>query len=415
MRDILSILVLVSCQLMAQTPVYLNITSHNEVTDPIVYDTDSAGFMQSRGYLIELANVVKAKGARYNFQADWRFLNAVLAFDTANDPATNGKNVIKWLAEESGGLIQVDAHSHQSGGYNYADVAELISRCGAPDSKIAGGFLWNDTVGLKSWLLFENGQRGMKYNLKTWKPDIVWGAATQGMFHSGDINAFGSWRPAGAWNLMSHDPNKRVRLQGNACSNQVTDTTEISDNLATLNEMLSAVASGVLPPGNFYTANIMLNQRDFKPSYIAKVSALIDSLNILAASGKIVWANIGQKDSIWRNTYGGQPHFITCDNYLTGLEDEPAQAPATVSLDQNYPNPFNPTTTIRFTLPVASEVTLKVYDLMGNEVASLVSGHREAGEHTVPFDAGRLASGVYLYSIITAEARQITGKMTLLK
>lgn len=410
----LFIVLLLATALYAQTPVYLNITSHNEVTDPIQYDTDSAGFMQSRSYLIELANIVRSKGAKYNFQADWRFLNAVLAFDTGNDPATNGKNVLRWLVEDCGGRIQVDAHSHQSGGYNYADVAELISRCGVPDSKIAGGFLWNDTTGLKSWLLFENGQRGMKFPLKTWKPDIVWGAATKGMFHDGDINAFGSWRPAGAWNLMTHDPAKRVRLQGNACSNLVTDTTTVADNLAKLNEMLAAVATGVLPGGNFYTANIMLNQRDFKPPYIAKIGELIDSLNTLAAGGKIIWATIGEKDSIWRNTYAGQPHFITCDNYLTGVEDGPAPIPERISLEQNYPNPFNPNTVIRYALPVAGNVELNVYNTLGEKVAMLVNGFTPAGVHSVQFDATRFTSGVYFYEIKTDDFKAMR-KMVLIK
>lgn len=397
----------------SQTPVYINITSHNEVTDPISYDVDSVGFMQSRGYLIELANIVKAKGAKYNFQADWKFLLGVINFDTGNDPATNGKNVLRWLVEDSDGKIQVDAHSHQSGGYNYADVAELVSRCGVPDSKIVGGFLWNDTTGLKSWLLFENGQRGMKYPVKTWKPDILWGAATQGMFHNGDLNAFGSWRPAGAWNLMTHDPGKRVRLLGNACSNQVTDTTEITDNIATLNEMLSAVSSGVLPAGNFYTATIMVNQRDFKTSYIQKIGSLIDSLNIIAASGKIVWATLGQKDSAWRTVYGGQPHFLTCDNYLTAVEDE-KPLPADIALQQNYPNPFNPETVINFTMPAAGYVKGTVFDILGREVATLIDGEMTAGEHQTRFNASGLNSGIYIFRLESAGYSEVI-KMAVMK
>ncbi|MBK6681083.1 MAG: hypothetical protein IPG53_14190 [Ignavibacteriales bacterium] len=100
--------------LNAQTPVYINLGSHNEVTDPILYDTDSVGFMQSRSFLIELANIVVSKNAKYNFQADWRFLQGVINFDKGNDPSTNGKNVLEWLSEDSQKKIQVDAHSHQS-------------------------------------------------------------------------------------------------------------------------------------------------------------------------------------------------------------------------------------------------------------------------------------------------------------
>ncbi|MBK7267092.1 MAG: T9SS type A sorting domain-containing protein [Ignavibacteriales bacterium] len=410
-----SALIIIVVSLNAQTPVYINLGSHNEVTDPILYDTDSVGFMQSRSYLIELANIVVSKNAKYNFQADWRFLQGVINFDKGNDPSTNGKNVLKWLSEDSQKKIQVDAHSHQSNGYNYADVAQLISNCGVSDSKIVGGFLWNDTLGLKSWLLFENGMRGEKFPLKIWKPDIVWGSATKGMFHNGDLNAFGSWRPAGAWNMMTHDPSKRVRLHGNACHNQVTDSTEITDNLNTLNEMLDAISSGRLPAGNFYTATIMFNQRDFSTEYIQKISSLIDSLNVLAQSGKIVWGTVGEKDSIWRNEYGGSPHFITCDNYLTSIDD-PESTPETIEVGQNYPNPFNPSTVINYSLAEGGNIFFRIYDIQGREVATILDEYREAGHHSLMIDAAKysLNSGVYFYCL-SAGGKTITRKMVLLK
>ncbi len=83
-------------------------------------------------------------------------------------------------------------------------------------------------------------------------------------------------------------------------------------------------------------------------------------------------------------------------------------------LKQNYPNPFNPTTAISFTLPTAGEATLKVYDMLGREVASLVNGMVSAGTHTVNFDASNLSSGIYLYELRSGTTR-ITNKMTLMK
>lgn len=84
----------------------------------------------------------------------------------------------------------------------------------------------------------------------------------------------------------------------------------------------------------------------------------------------------------------------------TGIEQSPP-TPEAFSLEQNYPNPFNPMTTIRFALPKRSHVTLRVYDVKGRVVTTLVDREMEAGVHREHFDAGGLSSGVYFYRIET--------------
>ncbi len=94
--------------------------------------------------------------------------------------------------------------------------------------------------------------------------------------------------------------------------------------------------------------------------------------------------------------------------------------PADYSLTQNYPNPFNPTTTIQYALPADNFVTLKVYDILGQEVVSLVNEFQKAGTYNVTFNAENLPSGLYIYNIkagvdASSSAFSQTMKMMLLK
>ncbi len=88
--------------------------------------------------------------------------------------------------------------------------------------------------------------------------------------------------------------------------------------------------------------------------------------------------------------------------------------PTTIALEQNYPNPFNPTTTIAFNLPASGRVSLKVYDILGQQVATLLDGYTTSGVHQVNWNADNLASGVYIYRLQTKSV-SISKKMILMK
>ncbi|MBK9331774.1 MAG: T9SS type A sorting domain-containing protein [Ignavibacteria bacterium] len=83
-------------------------------------------------------------------------------------------------------------------------------------------------------------------------------------------------------------------------------------------------------------------------------------------------------------------------------------------LYQNYPNPFNPKTTIKFSVSKQGLITLKVFDILGNEVKTLVNDLRNAGEHSVVFDGAGIASGIYFYKLVSGEFAE-TKRMILLK
>ena len=98
----------------------------------------------------------------------------------------------------------------------------------------------------------------------------------------------------------------------------------------------------------------------------------------------------------------------------TGVVKDDNLIPGEFSISQNYPNPFNPSTTIKFSVPQQSNVVLKVYDILGSEVANLVNETLDAGNYTINFDASQYASGMYIYTL-TSGSFKTSKKMMLLK
>jgi photosystem II stability/assembly factor-like uncharacterized protein len=97
----------------------------------------------------------------------------------------------------------------------------------------------------------------------------------------------------------------------------------------------------------------------------------------------------------------------------TGIEKEPT-TPQTFALSQNYPNPFNPSTTIKYQIPKQSFVTLRIFDLLGREVATLVNERKDAGTYSVQWNASGFSSGIYFYQLQANGKRDIK-KMVLIK
>jgi hypothetical protein len=99
---------------------------------------------------------------------------------------------------------------------------------------------------------------------------------------------------------------------------------------------------------------------------------------------------------------------------LVGIKQVNNQIPSSYSLSQNYPNPFNPTTTIKFEIPKAGDVEMKVYDALGKEVGTIVNEFKQAGSYSVTFNGDKIASGVYFYKLTVGDFTA-TKKMLLVK
>jgi hypothetical protein len=131
---------------------------------------------------------------------------------------------------------------------------------------------------------------------------------------------------------------------------------------------------------------------------------------------------ISKSDSIgFKMWYGGGSGTAIGDigyaisGFIESVIDyKPGELPQGLSLLQNYPNPFNPSTTIEFSLPKSEFVELKIYNILGKELTTLVSKKLNQGNHTYTFDGKNLASGVYYYQLVAGDYREVK-KMILLK
>ena len=117
---------------------------------------------------------------------------------------------------------------------------------------------------------------------------------------------------------------------------------------------------------------------------------------------------------ILENSSSVVPEIPVSIDVLTGIDDNDNGLPLTYNLFQNYPNPFNPNTEIKLRLPKQSEVSLEIYNILGQRVAVLIEGFLSAGVHNFTWNASKAASGVYYYKLSAGEFTDIK-KMLLLK
>ena len=176
---------------------------------------------------------------------------------------------------------------------------------------------------------------------------------------------------------------------------------EVSSNSGLSYSILERLAGGV--SGNLVTASPRTNSFVPNPTqwatkrYALPIGTDLIRFQAVSASGNNLYL-----DNICKV------------NGTTGISNLNLEIPNEYSLSQNYPNPFNPATKIKYDIPISNYVTLKIYDVLGKEVASLVNEKQNAGSYTVDFFAGNLSSGVYFYRIKSGEFIQ-TKSMMLLK
>ena len=169
-----------------------------------------------------------------------------------------------------------------------------------------------------------------------------------------------------------------------------------------------------VPPAEYTLDLTLADGTTVVESFVANLTGLGGGSAVVFASGFLDPSSnqngeaFGIFFALADGTVGEFPTGVSSVENITDL------VPTTYSLSQNFPNPFNPSTTINFTIPNSEFVTLKIYNILGSEVATLVNESLASGSYRFNFDAQYLSSGVYLYELNAGNFREIK-KMNLLK
>jgi len=168
----------------------------------------------------------------------------------------------------------------------------------------------------------------------------------------------------------------------------------------------------------FVLVLILIPTQFVRSQYQIPYSVIGSGGNLSANSEYTLYSNagepfIGHSSNTSHNQYEGFLYLYYEDVIVT-VEDD-LTMPATFKLEQNYPNPFNPTTIIKFGVPERSNVVLKIYDILGGEVATLVNEEMDAGWYERSFNAVSLSSGVYIYRLEAVSTSEQSEKFINIK
>lgn len=158
-----------------------------------------------------------------------------------------------------------------------------------------------------------------------------------------------------------------------------------------------ALSSGT-PKDGIYTAQVTIPKGAQSGNWVVFSNSFVDSLN---------------NSSVWPVYPTSQQYLVVQDTVITSIALS-SRIPKEFVLSQNFPNPFNPTTTIEYTISKSSYVTLKVYDILGREIKTLVDEDEQPGYYHATFSAFGLPSGIYFYRLQAGTFRE-TKRLTILK
>lgn len=336
--------------------------------------------------MVNICNTIQAKGAKYNYGADYVALQAVANLDTGSVVSnTNGKNLVKWMKEDKG--VECDPHSHEST-YNYADVHYLMSQLGITPSNVMSGYLYDTLQNGIAWDSYQNGVTGIYFPTHTWQPEILWGGATP--MHAADPYFFGVFKPQSMSNYFVHSPSNALTAIGVGCPIKLQSTTTIGYVDSLVDKIVSDIQNAILPSNGFYTQEIFFSEGQVnQPWFLQLLNKVIDSVNVHVANGAVEWKNLTEIYTLWQTTYGSAPFAYDCGGYnVLGIDENTNSQSNFLTV---YPNPFTTQTDIRADVPL-NNATLTMENCFGQMVAEI----KNIDGYSVKLERGSLPGGMYL-------------------
>ena len=368
-------------------PVYVVIFTHVEDNTPggVLGSTQSRqSYLTQRANLIAMAGLCGSSAVQWTLQPDWKLLEAALLYEDATLRATtNGKNFLRYLKEDRG--VVIDPHSHENGGYNYTDVAHLLDSLGVGATTVIGGHVWDPSLPqFQEWDRFRVPVAGEHYPGASWRGDILIGSGTPN--HVNDPVLSGVWRPRDRDHYFEDDPAGNIWAIG-----------QYKPSIASIAELIALYRTGVVPMSAMLTFSTNINPMTLgAPGGLNAVAdTVIAPLLAWRDSGLVVATDFTSLIHTWESVFGAQSYLYRVSGPSLGVSGE-SRRPAPIALAPCAPNPVRTSGLLRYSLDRAAHIRLGVFDLAGREVAVLADGWRDAGEHAVPWDASRVARGVYL-------------------
>lgn len=360
-------------------------------------------------YTVNGKVIVDTSFSTHNYMNNMRPANYYL--DTVGNGSKNYQLFFGpyWYKPKNGTVKPIDGQSVTLKGIKIATMTPPMLSI-----YIIGGNLWRDTVGVAPW------SGGWIHRTDTDSTNIFCPTDSVSFMHLSP-NSMGTGMMGGGMNW----PDSIFCQFEEMLPDSMPSITK-GKSLAGIHlDMFNPTGQTMMQPGSmnngmmqmtkpvkmvFHISQDSLNSKSLTMNQLS-CQYMDNSGNWNTATGTTVNATANTITISQSNLYS---YYVIVPTTTTGINNEKNSIPDNYELAQNYPNPFNPSTVIKYSLPSESKVIVKIYDVLGKEVAELVNNVQAAGVHAVNFNATKLTSGIYFYSISAGNFRQVK-KMILMK